>query len=41
MTEKQHLQFYKLLEMFIEDCGLDRITACKQAQLLQEIIDQG
>ena len=39
MTEKQSIEFVKLLEMFIEDCGLDRIDACKKAQELLKIIN--
>jgi len=39
MTEKQSIDFVKLLEMFIGDCGLDRIEACKKAQELLDIIN--
>lgn len=39
MTEKEQLRFYTLLEKFIDSCGLDAITACKQAQKLKDIID--
>ena len=40
MNEKQLTDFVELLEMFIEDCGLDRIEACKKAQELLEIINE-
>lgn len=40
MTEEQQIQFTELLELFIEDCGLDRIEACKQAQKLLDIINE-
>lgn len=39
MTEKQCVDFVELLEMFINDCGLDRIEACKKAQELLDIIN--
>lgn len=40
MTEKQNIEFYRLLEMFIEDCGLDRIEECRAAQKLLEALNQ-
>ena len=40
MTEKENIRFVKLLEKFIDDCGLDRIEACKQAQKLLKIINE-
>jgi len=40
MNEKQLTDFVELLKMFIEDCGLDRIEACKQAQKLLKIIEE-
>ena len=40
MTEQQQIQFIELLEMFIADCGLDQIEACKKAQELLTIINQ-
>lgn len=40
MTEKQQADFVRLLEIFIDDCGLDRIEACKQAQTLLDIINE-
>lgn len=40
MTEKQQIQFIKLLELFIDDCGLDRINACKKAQELLDLINE-
>ncbi len=39
MTEEQNIQFVTLLEMFIEDCGLDNIDACKKAQELLDILN--
>lgn len=40
MTEEENIKFVELLEKFIEDCGLDRIDACKQAQKLLDIINE-
>ena len=40
MTEEENIAFVELLEKFINDCGLDRIDACKQAQKLLDIINQ-
>lgn len=40
MTEKQCTDFVELLEMFIDDCGLDRIEACKKAGELLKIINE-
>lgn len=40
MDEKQQQEFYVLLKMFIEDCGLDRIEACKKATELLAIIEE-
>lgn len=40
MTEIQTTAFYNLLQMFIDDCGLDRIEACKQAQKLLDLINE-
>lgn len=40
MTEKQQIQLVKLLELFINDCGLDRIEACKKAQELLAMINE-
>lgn len=40
MTEKQHIEFVTLLELFIDECGLDNIDACKKAKELLEIINQ-
>ena len=40
MTEKEQIKFVELLEWFIDDCGLDRIEACKQAQKLLDIINE-
>ena len=39
MTEKQSIDFVELLEIFIDNCGLDRIEACKKAQELLDIIN--
>lgn len=39
MNELQITTFTTLLEMFIDDCGLDRIEACKKAQELLEILN--
>jgi len=40
MTEKQSIDFVELLRIFIDDCGLDRIEACKKAQELLDIINE-
>lgn len=40
MTEQQNIDFVELLEMFIENCGLDQIEACKKAQELLTIINE-
>ena len=40
MTEEEQKTFVELLEKFIDDCGLDRIDACKHAQKLLEIINE-
>ena len=40
MTEKQLIQFVDLLEMFINDCGLDRIDMCNKAQELLDLINE-
>lgn len=40
MKEKEYIKFVELLEKFIDDCGLDRITAYKQAQKLLKIINE-
>lgn len=40
MTEQELIQFTKLLEKFIDYCGLDNIEACKKAQELLEIINE-
>jgi len=40
MTEKQSIDFVELLEIFIDNCGLDRIEACKKAQELLDIINE-
>lgn len=40
MNEKQCTDFIDLLEMFIADCGLDRIEACKKAQELLDTINE-
>lgn len=40
MTEEQLTKFVELLEMFIDDCGLDRIDACRKAQELLELINE-
>ena len=34
MTETQSMTFVALLEMFKDNCGLDRMEACTLAQLL-------
>jgi hypothetical protein len=39
MEEEKAMEFVKLLEEFIEDCGLDNITACNKAQELLNIIN--
>ncbi len=39
MEEEKATQFVQLLEEFIEDCGLDNITACNKAQELLDIIN--
>lgn len=41
MQEEEYIQFVELLEKFIDDCGLDRIEACKVAQKLLKIINKG
>ena len=40
MSEKEITDFVRLLEMFIADCGLDRIEACKQAQKLLTLLNE-
>lgn len=40
MTEKQSIQFIELLELFIQDSGLDRIDACHKAQELLALINE-
>lgn len=40
MTEQQQIEFVKLLELFIDDCGLDRIDIYHKAQELLELINE-
>lgn len=40
MTKNQSIQFVELLEMFISDCGLDRVDACNKAQELLDLINE-
>lgn len=40
MTEQENIEFVRLLELFIEDCGLDRIDICKKAIELQKLINE-
>lgn len=40
LTVGEQTQFIALLEKFIDDCGLDRIEACKKAQELLDIINE-
>jgi hypothetical protein len=40
MEEQKAIEFVKLLEEFIEDCGLDNINACNKAQELLNIINE-
>ena len=37
---RNNITFVTLLEEFIEDCGLDRIEACKQAQKLLALLNE-
>ena len=39
MTEKEIIQFEKLLGKYIDFCGLDSIEICKKAQELKDLID--
>jgi hypothetical protein len=40
MTEQQNIEFIKLLELFIDDAGLDQIDACHKAQELLNLINE-
>jgi len=40
MTEEQNIEFIKLLDLFIEDCGLDNIDICHKAIELQKLINE-
>jgi len=40
MSEVEQIEFVRLLEKFIATSGLDRIEACKQAQILLDIINE-
>ena len=39
MTDNEYIKLTQLLEKFIDDCGLDRIEACKQAQRLLDLLN--
>jgi len=40
MNEKQAKQFVKLLQVFIDSCGLDMVDACNKAGELLTIINE-
>lgn len=40
MKQLDIINLIRLLELFIEDCGLDRIEACRQAQALLKTINE-